>query len=273
MTTPQTHGDTEAPLSGFDARLHQGFSWIQENAVSLGIGFGALLLLGVIIVSIVEYRDGSEAAAQTALINIELDFAQAMGAPPGAAIIEEPANEEIAKRSRETAISELDALIEEHSGSEAAIIAAIRAAEFEVDLGEAEAADARLAAVASQLADDDPRRAVALRLRGYTLEQRGELVEAGETYLDGASVETYPARALLLLAAAQSFERAGAHQRAVTAYELVLAASPEIAAAEGVLARMRQAEAKIPAASPTPASVPGVPGLEIQSQPQESGGD
>ncbi len=256
MTTPQSHGDTEAPLTGFDAVLNSMFVWVQDNIRSIAAVFGVLFVTGLLVVFVLESRKSAEEAGQTALMQTQLDLSQAMGASPGAVVIEEPANEEVALAAREAALASYAALMDEYEGSDAAIIAGIRSAQLEIELGRLEAADTRLTELTRTLGANDARRAVALRLKGYTQEQRGLDTEAGETYLEAATVESYPAMPLVLLSAAKSFERAGSYQRAITTYERVLAASPEVAEQESVVARMRLAEARAGWSQPPTSSPP-----------------
>ena len=146
-----------------------------------------------------------------------------MGANPGEYFVPEPANADQAAKAREAALVELDAFVAAHSGSALAAIAAIKAAELEVDLGKLDAADQRLAALAGSLGPDDPKRAIALRLRGYTLDQRGQTLAAAETYADAAKVEAYPARGVVWIEAGDCFARAKAPDRAIAAYREALA--------------------------------------------------
>jgi tetratricopeptide (TPR) repeat protein len=103
---------------------------------------------------------------------------------------------------------------------------------------------------------DDPRRAVALRLRGYVLEQNGNPLAAAEVYETGARIETYPARVLIWIEAGDCFARAAQPARAIAAYRQALVASPEISEQEGILARIGIEQAKLDASLP-PAAPPG----------------
>src|SRR5215510_6106175 len=154
--TPRQHGDTETRLEGFEARIQDGFAWANAHGREIMVGVGVALLVGGLAAGVTEWRSRKSDAAQTELAAIESRFTEAMGANPGEYFVPEPANAEQAAKAREAAVTELDAF---------------KAAELEVDLGKLEAADARLAALVATLAANDPKRAVALRLRGYTLDQ------------------------------------------------------------------------------------------------------
>src|SRR5262249_30837178 len=102
---------------------------------------------------------------------------------------------------------------------------------------------------------DDPKRAIALRLRAYTLDQRGEALAAGEAYAEAAKVQSYPPRGLVWIEAGDVFARASAPDRAIAAYREALAAAPEISEQLQVVQRIGIQQAKLDAA-PAPAAAP-----------------
>jgi predicted negative regulator of RcsB-dependent stress response len=179
-----------------------------------------------------------------------------MGSTTGEPFISEPANAEQAARAREAALAELDAFVAAQGSSDIARIASLRAAEIEVDLGRLEVADQRLEALAAAYDAADARRAVALRLRGYVLDQSGNSLAAAEVYETGAQIQAYPPRVLLFIAAGDCFARAAQPARAIGAYRQALSASPEIAEEEGIVARIGVEQAKLDAAPPPSAPAP-----------------
>lgn len=262
--TPRQHGDTETRLEGFEARLQDGFAWVNAHGVEIMIGIAVALVAGGLVAGVTEWRSRQSDAARTELAAIESRFTAAMGANPGEYFVPEPANAEQAAKAREAAIVELDAFVAAHSGSDLAAIAVIKAAELEVDLGKLDAADARLAALAGLLGPDDAKRAIALRLRGYTLDQRGQTLAAAETYADAAKVQAYPARGVLWIEAGDCFARAKAPDRAVAAYREALASAPELSEQLHVVQRIGIQQAVIdsappPPAAPEPAPAPSAP--------------
>jgi len=253
--TQRQHGETETRLGGFEARLQDGFEWANSHGREIVIGIVAALVVGGVTAGIWEYRGRRHDAAAAELARIEARFTQAMGATTGEQFISEPANAEQAKKARETALAELDAFIVAQGSNDAAKLASLRAAEIDVDLGLLPDADKRLEVLASSFAEDDVRRAVALRLRGYVLDQSGDSLGAAEVYETGARIEAYPPRVLLWIAAGDCFSRAAQPERAIVAYRQALAASPEVAEQEGIIARIGIEQARIDSAPPpTPAS-------------------
>jgi predicted negative regulator of RcsB-dependent stress response len=262
--TERQHGDTESRLMGFEARLQDGFAWANDHGREIVIGIAAFLLVGGVLAALFEWRSSRVAAAAAELAGIEARYTQAMGSTSGEAFVPEPANADQARKAREAALAELDAFVAAHGSSDGARIAGVRAAELEVDLGRLPEADQRLAALDPQFAADDPRRAVALRLRGYVLDQRGEALAAAEVYESAARIESYPPRVLAWIEAGDAFARAAQPARAVAAYRQALASSPEVAEQQGVLIRIGVEQAKLDAmpagaASPAAAATPPVP--------------
>ncbi|HTO52515.1 MAG TPA: tetratricopeptide repeat protein [Myxococcota bacterium] len=255
--TQRQRSETETRLEGFELRLHEGFAWANDHAREIVVGAVMLLVVGGILSAIIEYRGRQTEGAETALAEIETHFVTAMGSNPGEFFVAEPANAQQATQAREAALAEFDAFIAGHAGSPLVAVAGIKAAEMEVDLGKLDAADARLAKLADSLKGDDPRRAIALRLRGYTLEQRGQELPAAEAYEAAAKVESYPPRALAWISAGDSYGRANQPERAIAAYREALSASPEAGEQEHLMQRIGLEQAKLDAARPaTPAPTP-----------------
>jgi predicted negative regulator of RcsB-dependent stress response len=254
--TPRQHSDTETRLAGFEARLQDGFAWANEHGREIMVGLGLLILAGAVAAGLFEWRRRSVAEEETELARIEARFTTAMGANPGEYFVPEPANAEQATKAREAALVELDAFVAKHAGSGLAAVAAIKAAELEVDLGKLDLAEARLAKVSESLEPSDPRRAVALRLRGYALDQKGDPMAAAEAYEAGAKIESYPPRALLWISAGDAYARANSPDRAIAAYREALAASPEVAEQERIVQRIGIQQARLDAAPKPEAAAP-----------------
>jgi len=253
--TPRQHSDTDTRLEGFEARLQDAFAWANEHGREIMVGAALLLLVGAVVAGVYEVRRRAVEQEESDLARIEARFTAAMGANPGEYFVPEPANAEQATKAREAALAELDGFIAKYAGRPLAALAGIKAAEMEVDLGRLDAAAARLAKVVESLDANDPRRAIALRLRGYALDQKGETLAAAEAYEAGAKVEAYPPRALLWISAGDCFSRANAPDRAIAAYREALSASPELAEQEQIVQRIGIEQARLDAA-PKPELVP-----------------
>jgi predicted negative regulator of RcsB-dependent stress response len=257
--TPRQHGDTETRLAGFEARLQDGFDWANAHGREIVIGLATFLVVGGVAAGVFEWRRTRLAASEAELARIEARYTQAMGSTSGELFIAEPANAEQAKKAREATLVELDAFATAQGPTPAAQIARLRAAEIAVDLAQYEDAGKRLESLAADLDPNDARRAVALRLHGYVLDQTGNALGAAERYEMGAQIAAYPPRALLWILAGDTFARAGEAARAIAAYRQALSASPELAEQEGVISRIGITQAVLDSsppstAPPTPAS-------------------
>jgi tetratricopeptide (TPR) repeat protein len=233
MTTPR-QDETSARLHGFEARLESVFAWLTESAREVTIAIVAFLVIGAGSAGLYEYWQHQERAAHTALAAVERQFIADGGIPAGDRLGSAGADSERVRTARENALANLEAMIEEHAGTNAAVVASIRAAEMEMDLDQLEAANTRLTALLEDLAEDDGLRGVALRLQGYVLETLGRQAEAAEAYAAAGAVTSYGDRAGVWLSAAGAFERAGANQRAIAAYQEVVTLDPALADGWGI---------------------------------------
>ncbi len=238
--TMRSRGDTEARASGFDATLEAGFNWVLERLRWVLTLLGVVLVVGVGVAISHDRRTQGENDAQLALRQVEAGFALAMGSPADEIWVAEPSNPEQAQRGREEALARFEAVSLEHPGTRAALLANLRAAEMEVELERWPDAETRLSELVSELEEPDLLRAVALRLLGYSQEQRGRFTEAGESYEQAARGGLYPAAGSVWLQAGASFARAGAIERAVGAYQKVLSTDPELAEQSGVVERLSE---------------------------------
>jgi tetratricopeptide (TPR) repeat protein len=247
MTTPH-HDPTAQKLEGFEARLQSGFEWISAHPREVLTALGAALLAGLLVAGAWEWSQRREALGHEALGNVERQFIQAMGGDlRGDPIPTEPANSEQARNAREQALAGFTAVIAEHSGSRAAELAAVRAAEMEIDLGRTLDAVRQLEARLVELAPDDPLRAVALRLLAYAHETLDQTAQAGEAYLQAAAVEAYPDRALMYFQAGERLERAGDARRAADAYQSGLRLDAVLGEQRRVVSRIELLEGRLAA--------------------------
>ncbi|HTO68425.1 MAG TPA: tetratricopeptide repeat protein [Myxococcota bacterium] len=256
MSTPRPHGDTQTPLEGFEARLQDAFAWANEHGREITAGLLIALLVGAIAAGVFEWRSQRREAAETEFAEIGTRFASAMGSTADDYYVQEPANAEQAKKAREAALAEFDAFAAQHAGTPLAALAGIKAAELEVDLGQLDAADTRLQKLAESLDPNDPRRAIALRLRGYALDQKGQTLAAGEAYEAAARVESYAARALVWISAGDAYARANEPARAIASYREAIAESPDLAQGARLVDRMAIQQAKLDAAAPPALAAP-----------------
>jgi len=250
----QRHGETERAGQGLEARLEAGFEWLEDNARLVVVVVIGAIAVGAASAGAYEWVERRALGAQDALSRVERSYFEAMGSEPSAFFVTEPSNLDRAREAREAALAGYEQVIVDHGGSVAAEIAWLRAAEVEVDLGQLEAAETRLAQAPDVLRSSGPLLATALRLRGFVLNELGRPAEAAAAYELGASVESYPATEELWLAAGESSIRAGDDAGAIRAFEQVLIADPAYAERTGVVDRLEALRLAASPATPDPVS-------------------
>jgi len=223
------HGETEARAEGLEGRIEDVFEWAAAHSREVVIGIVSFLVIGGGIAAGWEWNRRAAEDAQLQLAETELAYSQAMGAGPRSIFPAEPANPDQGVRAREAALAGFEAVAREHEGSLAAELAGIRAAEIEIELGRAEAAEQRLQLLADAARHEAMPRGAALRLRGYALEELGRWSDAGDAYGDAGGVARYPDRAAAWLSAADNYARAGDSARELGAYQQILELDLEFA--------------------------------------------
>ena len=237
MTT-RHHGETEARTEGLEGRIEDVFEWATAHARAVVIAIVSSLVIGGGIAAGWELARRAAEDAQRQLAEVELAYNQAMGAGPRTVFPAEPANPDQGVRAREGALAGFEAVAREHEGSVAAELAGIRAAEIEIELGRAEAAEQRLQRFSDAAGRDTLTRGVALRLRGYALEELGRFGEAGDAYGAGGGVTGYPDRPAVWLSAADNYARVGDSDRELAAYQQILDLDPGFADRNQVTERL-----------------------------------
>jgi len=243
--TIRHHTDTAAKSAGLDGRIQDLLEWITEHNREFLIGLGVLVVCVAIGAVVWEVAKSRRTAASAELAAIEAGFVSEMGSEPSAAMIAEPANPEQAKKAREAALAKFDAFAQAHGNSDLARDARLRSGELEVDLRQLDAADTRLAALIAELGDRDPRKAMALGLRGYVLEELDRPKEAAPLYEAGGAIESYPPRALLWLTAARTHMRLGEHESALKALDRAIEAEADLETDPEVASMRREVQAEI----------------------------
>jgi tetratricopeptide (TPR) repeat protein len=259
MTSTRHHGDTEARATGIDALMQDGLEWAQANMRLLVLMIAGFLVVGLIVAGVYEMRRSARAEAAAALSEIEGELAVGLGGSRLDAVVPEPANQDQARRAREAALVAMDSFIAEHDGTPAALHARLRSAELEADLGRLEAADQHLVGLIGELADTDPVKGQALRLRGFVLEELERPQEAVAVYEQAGSLEAFPPRALAWITAARVHMRLGEDAAALRAYDRAIAIESDLAQDPALVRERRFLEAAIEAAraaDPASASAP-----------------
>ena len=164
-----------------------------------------------------------------------------MGADPGGGPIPEPANAELAERTRNDFAARFEAVGREHAGTASGAIAMLEAGGLRVQLGELEAATASFESARESAGDSAIGALAAVRLAGLS-ESRGDMATAAEAYAAASQVEQYPLQAEALAEAARCWAAAKQTDRALAAYQRLESEFPDRRPApqiESLLAELR----------------------------------
>jgi tetratricopeptide (TPR) repeat protein len=271
VTTPKPTPAIDHPENAFETFLARGLEWINDHQAEVAAGLIAAILLGGATAGIWEWLGARERGSAEALAKVEVELVRELGGDPlanngfapallGEIVVPtplEPADQSRATAARETALKSFAAVADEHSGTFAATVAQIRAAEIEVELKRFAEADTRLVALIDGLGSSDPVRGVALHMRGSVLESLDRAQEAAQVYADAGAIEEYPGRIQAWIAAAQTYERLGMRERTLESYDAVRVIAPEFAEQAGLMDRiedLRQAVGSTAAPAPAAAA-------------------
>ncbi|MEM9176528.1 MAG: tetratricopeptide repeat protein [Myxococcota bacterium] len=192
--------------------------WAGENAaLILGVIAAILVLAGGVGV----YLQGVEATrdeAADALAIVTSQYRQAMGADPIGGPIPEPANPEIAERTRAEFAERFAGVAAQHAGSTAAAVAWLETGHLQTQLGRLEAAAESFARARDEAKGSAIEALGSLRLAGLA-EDRGDYAVAAESYERAASVAAYPLRANALAQATRCWASAGDTAKALAVYQ------------------------------------------------------
>jgi len=211
-TQTTTHGTLEEIESIADRIA----SWIGENPVAV-IGMAAAILLSAAAYGgWVAWQSGREDSASFALASLDRDYLKAMGAPPGATEITEPANPETAKAVRREFAEKLLAMANEHPRTSAATVARMTAGDLLAAAGDPEKAFAAWQAALAGVGRNPALRGVALRRVATAFEAQGKWREAADANLEAGELSGFPLRHWALADAARCYAEAGDFEQAVS---------------------------------------------------------
>jgi len=235
-----TAGDALRELEESGDRMAE---WASQNAALI---LGAIAIVLVIAAGVGLYLQHSSTArdeAADALASTTNSYRVAMGADVAGGRIPEPANPELATRTRSEYAEKFSELARTHAGTAAGAVAWLEAGKLQAELGKLEHATvsfeaARDAAVGQAIA------AIASNRLAGLAEDRGDPAAAAKAYEAAAAVEAYPLRGEALTEAARCWAEAGEEDRALAVYQRFETefpdelAAPQIAA---LIAEMRLA--------------------------------
>jgi tetratricopeptide (TPR) repeat protein len=199
--------------------------WAAENAALILGAIAAILVIAAGAGLYVQHGSDARDKAADALALATSQYRMAMGADPTGGPIAEPANPELAERTRTKFVERFTKVAHEYDGTAAGVVAWLEAGNLQAELGRPDEAIASFTA-ARDAAGDLALSALASTRLAALAEDRGDPAAAAEAYESAAGVAAYPMRAEALTAAARCWVEAGQADRALSAYQRVEAEYP-----------------------------------------------
>ena len=200
--------------------------WASENAALILGVIAAILVLAGAVGLYVQSQENTRDAAADALAIATSQYRQAMGADPIGGPIPEPANPEVAERTRTEYAERFMAVANEHAGTTAAAVAWLETGHLQTELGRLEAAAESFGRARDEAKGSALEALGSIRLAGLA-EDRGDFAVAAEAYELAADVEAYPLRANALGDAARCWAAAGEESKALEVFQRLEAGFPD----------------------------------------------
>ncbi len=229
MAKKKTNRTAEA-LRDMEASGDRITEWASENAVLILAVVAGVLVIAAGIGFWVQHSTDTRDEAVNALARTTHEYRLAMGADPGGGPIPEPANAELAERTRTEFAARFEAIGDEYPGTTVGAIGLLESGGLNVELGQLDAANANFEAVREAVSDSAIAALASRRIAGLA-EARGDMQAAAEAYESAAGVADYPLRADALADAARCWIGAGEGDRALAAFQRLESEFPDAAVA------------------------------------------
>jgi predicted negative regulator of RcsB-dependent stress response len=220
------HNRTAEALRDIEASGDRVAEWAAENAaVILGV------IAGVLVIAAgagfwIQHSSDTRDASVNALAKATSDYRIAMGADPLDSAIPEPANADLAQRTRTQFAERFEEVGREYSGTTVGAIGLLEAGGLHVELGELDAAIANFEAARESVKGTPLAALASTRLAGLA-EGRDDMKAAAEAFESAASVANYPLRAEALGEAARCWAAANETDRAISTFQRLESEFPE----------------------------------------------
>jgi predicted negative regulator of RcsB-dependent stress response len=217
---------TAETLAGIEASGDRVAEWASKNAaIILGVIAGVLVLAAGVGFWI-QHRSDTRDAAVNALARTSSEYRVAMGADPTAGVVPEPANAELAERTRTEFAARFEEVGREYEGTTVGAIGMLEAGALRVELGELEEATGDFEAAREGAGRSAIAALASIRLAGLA-EERGDMPAAAAAYEAAAAVVNYPLRADALADAARCWASANEGDRAIATYQRLESEFPD----------------------------------------------
>lgn len=225
MSKKETNRTAEA-LREIEASGDRVAEWAAENAaLILGIIAGVLVIAAGVGFW-VQHSSDTRDASVNALARTTSEYRVAMGADPLDSLIPEPANAELAERTRTEFAARFEEVGREYSGTTVGAIGLLEAGGLHVELGRFDAAIANFEAARESVQGTALAALASTRLAGLA-EARGDMKAAAEAFEAASSVASYPLRAEALAEASRCWAAADEADRALATFQRLESEFPD----------------------------------------------
>jgi predicted negative regulator of RcsB-dependent stress response len=217
VAKPDSTQATEA-LHELESIFEHVAHWVATNPVTVLVMLGVVLAGAAGIGGYQAWSKSREGEASAEIAEIQAEYLKAMGAPPGALDVPEPANAEAAAATRREFATRFREAGERRTGTAAAVTAWLQTGDLLEDVGDRDGAIAAWRTAAEGAASGSALQALARTKLASGLEAAGDSAGAAAEYLAAGQTPDFPGRILALGEAARCFADAGQTERALEVF-------------------------------------------------------
>lgn len=225
MSKKETNRTAEA-LREIEASGDRVAEWVAENAALILAVIAGILVIAAGVGFWLQHSTDTRDAAVNALARTTSEYRVAMGADPLDNQIPEPANADLAKRTRTRFAARFEEVGREYPGTTVGAIGLLEAGRLQVELGRTDDAIADFEAARDSVPGTALAALASTRLAGLA-EARGDMKAAAEAFEAAASVSNYPLRAEALAEASRCWAAADEADRALATYQRLESEFPD----------------------------------------------
>lgn len=231
---------TAETLREIEASGDRFTAWASQHALVI-----LAVVVGILVIAAggglwIQHRSSQRDAAADALALARSDYRRAMGADPAGGAIPEPANADLALRTRGEYLARFERLGQEYGGTAAGSLAWLEAGNLAAELGRTEEAVGSFAAARASAADQPEIASLAWMRLADMAEARGDWTAAAEAFEAAAAAPTFPLQATVLSEAARCWAADGEPEKALAAFQRLESEFPDTVPAPSIAALMEE---------------------------------
>jgi tetratricopeptide (TPR) repeat protein len=231
---------TAETLRELEASSDRFAEWASQHALLI-----LAVVVGILVIAAggglwMQHRSSQRDAAADTLALINSDYRLAMGADPAGGAIPEPANPDLALRTRSEYLDRFESVGREYGGTAAGSLAWLEAGNLAAALGRTEEAIGHFEAARASAARHPEIASLAWMRLADLAEARGDWTGAAEAFEAAAAAPTFPLQASALSEAARCWAAAGEPQKALATFQRLESEFPDTSPAPSIAALMQE---------------------------------